>query len=485
MSSATNISSPDAENTSNAANASRNPVALEVLVTVNGTRAGSADTRELFTEDAKTVLVFPDGAVIRLAAVVSSGQLLFVTDKRSGQEVVCQVLQTQPCGDTLSYVNLRFTEPKPDFWDVAFPSGPRREAEFTIKEHVEAEALTRAETAAPIEPHKAEDVELLRKEVEALRKQLFDSRDNPPAPPQETAAASDAPLMPTAKDSGEHAPMRPVIGMSLPIRVPSGAAPGAQRRASSADDPSDALLPKPALDFSQIPANAPASPAGFGLIRRHRTFDFQKLLLPAAGLVVVILVVGLWLAKPWKYFSSRKPATAAAFSPTATPRTGTVPAPDIANSSAVTSPSEDASASREEAASPKRNDSERSAKRSPALPVKPAVSKKTNAGSSAPATKDLDIPLPDAPVVPPKLLRSVNPVYPPDAMRNFITGDVRAVVLVQTNGHVGEVKILSGPKAFHEAAIAALNQYEYSPATQANRPVPCQVNVTVKFWFDP
>jgi len=36
-----------------------------------------------------------------------------------------------------------------------------------------------------------------------------------------------------------------------------------------------------------------------------------------------------------------------------------------------------------------------------------------------------------------------------------------------------------------QAAVDALKQYEYAPATQGGRAVPAHVNVTVKFWYNP
>jgi TonB family protein len=70
-------------------------------------------------------------------------------------------------------------------------------------------------------------------------------------------------------------------------------------------------------------------------------------------------------------------------------------------------------------------------------------------------------------------------------MLNFITGDVRAEAVVEANGRVDKVNILSGPKPLRDAAVEALKQYEYEPATQGGKPVPSRVTVTVKFWFDP
>jgi protein TonB len=92
---------------------------------------------------------------------------------------------------------------------------------------------------------------------------------------------------------------------------------------------------------------------------------------------------------------------------------------------------------------------------------------------------------PDEPVIAPKLVHAVAPVYPPEAMLNYITGDVRAELVVEADGKVGEVKVLSGPKALRDAAMQALRKYEYTPGTQGGRPVAARTAATVKFWFNP
>jgi TonB family protein len=94
-------------------------------------------------------------------------------------------------------------------------------------------------------------------------------------------------------------------------------------------------------------------------------------------------------------------------------------------------------------------------------------------------------PTADAPTEAAKLVRAAKPVYPPDAMRRFITGDVRISAEVEANGKIGKVSVISGPAALREAAIAAMKQYEYEPATKGGKAVASQVVVTIKFWFDP
>ena len=119
-----------------------NPVAFETAVNVTGARPSSEGARDLFTEETRTILVFVDGAVIQLTSPVSEGQLLFLTNKKSNEEVVCQVLHKRRFGAAACYVELQFTEEKPNYWGVAFPKGKKQSAAFTAAEHVAAEKTT-------------------------------------------------------------------------------------------------------------------------------------------------------------------------------------------------------------------------------------------------------------------------------------------------------------------------------------------------------
>lgn len=101
------------------------PVPLEVPVSVNGARTiEGSDKREPFSESTKTVLVFGNGAVIRLASNVTPGQLLFVTNEKTKKEVVCQVVKSKNYRTATGYVELEFTEPAAGFWGVRIPADP-------------------------------------------------------------------------------------------------------------------------------------------------------------------------------------------------------------------------------------------------------------------------------------------------------------------------------------------------------------------------
>src|ERR1700687_1323604 len=98
-------------------------VALEVAVTVNGAcSVDGSDKREPFSESTKTVLVFGNGAVIRLSSSVAPGQLLFLTNEKTKKEVVCQVVKSKNYRNVSGYVELEFTEPVVGFWGMRFPS---------------------------------------------------------------------------------------------------------------------------------------------------------------------------------------------------------------------------------------------------------------------------------------------------------------------------------------------------------------------------
>src|SRR6195256_5833079 len=99
------------------------PVALEVAVTVNGARTvAGGDKREPFSESTKTVLIFGQGAVVRLSSSVAPGQLLFLTNEKTKKEVVCQVVKSKNYRNVSGYVELEFTESVVGFWGMRFPS---------------------------------------------------------------------------------------------------------------------------------------------------------------------------------------------------------------------------------------------------------------------------------------------------------------------------------------------------------------------------
>ncbi len=85
-------------------------------------------------------------------------------------------------------------------------------------------------------------------------------------------------------------------------------------------------------------------------------------------------------------------------------------------------------------------------------------------------------------VLAPKLGRRVEPNYSEAARRERIEGVVIVQGVVTTSGSVVDIGVL---RAVHplvdEAAIEAVRQWRYSPATKNGKPVACYVTVTCKF----
>jgi TonB family protein len=550
-----------------------NPVALEVAVIATGTRPSDVPgQRDLFTEETSTVLVFKDGAVIRLSSAVALGQLVFLTNKQTKREVVCQVLRKRTFRPMNCYVELDFTEDMPDFWGVEFPAEPPPASAASasalpeispIPTPAEAaqELVTSAETTSddvgpePLAPT-LEEVDHLREEVEALRSQLSsllstnaaDASQNssqpvaPPVSPVLTNVRSETPewarvvtdavLSKVASEEAQHQIMsvnEPAPVTSAQVSTPAPAsdvrvppkkpAPFAEEEeaiaaheAASGTSSNEELLPQPALDFSKAPKIPVPSDRADALAAGLRTTAGKIKLVLVAVLFLAVGVVGARFALP--FFSKTKttppvsassptaqPARSASSitptianpssNPDAPPSNPSTPAvPAVASTTAATisnSNASDTSAAPDMSSSP--SNSSPAAKRSSpfdsASSSTRALAKRSGSESKeteTPTSETLDS---NASIAPAKLLKSVPAVYPPDAMRNYITGDVILDAVVLPSGHVGEMKATTGPAPLRQAAMDALKQYQYAPATQTGKPVPSHVTVTIKFWFDP
>ncbi|HKM82386.1 MAG TPA: TonB family protein [Candidatus Acidoferrum sp.] len=80
-----------------------------------------------------------------------------------------------------------------------------------------------------------------------------------------------------------------------------------------------------------------------------------------------------------------------------------------------------------------------------------------------------------------RLLKSVPPIYPATARAQKISGEVKIDALVDPNGTVSNVKIISGPTLLYQAALDAVKQWKYEPAQLDGKPTAVHVTVTVHF----
>ncbi len=84
-----------------------------------------------------------------------------------------------------------------------------------------------------------------------------------------------------------------------------------------------------------------------------------------------------------------------------------------------------------------------------------------------------------------KLVKKVEPVYPEEARKAGVEGVVILEGTIDTDGNVAKVKVLKGEhESLNKAAVEALKQWKYNPATLKGKPMPVNFTVTMKFKLD-
>lgn len=82
----------------------------------------------------------------------------------------------------------------------------------------------------------------------------------------------------------------------------------------------------------------------------------------------------------------------------------------------------------------------------------------------------------------PRLIHRKDPKYPKEARRNGVSGTVTLSAIVDTKGSVREVTVArSLEPSLDKAAVAALNEWKFQPATKDGKPVGVQVQIEVSF----
>jgi TonB family protein len=85
----------------------------------------------------------------------------------------------------------------------------------------------------------------------------------------------------------------------------------------------------------------------------------------------------------------------------------------------------------------------------------------------------------------PTVIERVDPVYPAEARMNRVAGIVIVETIIDRNGNVGDVKVLKPlPFGLDQAAVDAVKQWKFRPATRNGEPVDVFFNLTVNFKLD-
>jgi TonB family protein len=80
-----------------------------------------------------------------------------------------------------------------------------------------------------------------------------------------------------------------------------------------------------------------------------------------------------------------------------------------------------------------------------------------------------------------RLVHQVNPVPPSDAIKNHVQGTVQLHVVIDINGNVKQVDVVSGPPDLTTAAVDAVKQWRYQPTLLNGDPVEVDTTVSVSF----
>jgi periplasmic protein TonB len=493
-----------------------NAVAREIRVKVTGARAGGAsEERDLFAESTTTVLVFEKGGVIRLTAAVTPRQLLFLTNEESKREVVTQVMRKRAHRPTECYVELEFTEPAPGFWGIQFSAAtallPKDEKLIAAAEMISSAETTDDELEEAAPPPSEAEVEALKREVEALRGQLNSLQAQaepntestgtiPNAPPASPAETTSAP-----QPAPPHYQVERVAWAELAADAfPAESAPKPVRTAPA--DP--AALPKPALVFRK------SLPPRKGSFRARGQFTpgFRAGMLRLAILSSILAaLVGTAWYKGWiPGIHQPKKIPVSSWSGGVTIPLATPPLPSsvsigvqskkpsLGNNQPVSvGGASSGSGLSSESPAETVSGNEKGSESVPQVVAieKPVGRERTrppaSIAKSAPvhplpaiATNPLPAASANAIDVPPKLIKSEKAVASLDDLRDFETGSVVIDAVIDTEGNVTSMRVLSGPPSLRWPALQALKNYRYEPALQNGRPVAAHVTVKIQFHFE-
>jgi protein TonB len=80
-----------------------------------------------------------------------------------------------------------------------------------------------------------------------------------------------------------------------------------------------------------------------------------------------------------------------------------------------------------------------------------------------------------------RLIHRVDPLYPPLARQMRVSGVVELVGIIGTNGHIRELKLLSGNPLLAPAALEAVHHWIYEPTLLNGEPVELIATISVIF----
>ncbi|HXQ25164.1 MAG TPA: TonB family protein [Candidatus Acidoferrales bacterium] len=220
-------------------------VSLDVPVKVHGSRVtevvrGATPHTEPFEEQTATMIVFPQGGVIKMSAPVTVGQMVVLTNLKSGHDAICRVVKVRAFAKSQSYVEIEFTNRQQGYWGVYFPSEGADHAQ-KVSAPVPSPV---SHAAAPAAPNAG---------IERVAHPQAPVVSRPPAPSSQLPTAKPA-SAPAAHATHASKPESSFVGIGSQEEVqPSASAMGGRKKDSFA-------APVAPLSMTELRGDAHAAP---------------------------------------------------------------------------------------------------------------------------------------------------------------------------------------------------------------------------------
>jgi TonB family protein len=112
-----------------------------------------------------------------------------------------------------------------------------------------------------------------------------------------------------------------------------------------------------------------------------------------------------------------------------------------------------------------------------------AVALGFGAGQKSSAEKDASSKSIPASISPEKMqervITKVNPIYPPEAKKARIQGAVVLKAVIGKDGHVENLKVVTGPSELQQSALDAVRQWVYKPYLVNGAPIEVETKISV------
>jgi TonB family protein len=482
---------------------------VEIPIGVCGSRRAAPISNqplrnEVFAEETSTVIVFPHGAVIRLSAAVAPGQMVMVANRKSAEVIPCRVVKAKNYPNVRGYAEIEFFRSTKGFWGPYVPQGMLKRTLGPLpvtsaspgEDFWSANEASTAVTALPVTSIAVRN-KVTSIQDRTIQKPLGQKLDQKVA---KYIDASEAELELTTWDFLQaHSVSSQVVTDSSEPGWTQG-----QRQGDFASKPSW-IRGLWSIFFERASTQAEPDKASSSRRRVILASAAAIALLATGGTAIFLLHGGEEQSGATAQVESRNQhstvstANTAGNSESESNAKSAVPAMPIANADnflgnqnreyaenvrAFQTPVRASGVarklpSRKTLAAPVITHRSNTVIGREAPPNISGLDSNTKAGAN-PAAIAAFLPSGGRMRGPQLVLRSV-PMYPAVAKRAAIEGDVTVDAMIDTNGKLTNMKVVSGQPLLQQAALDSLRTWKYEPAYLDDKPVPVQTSITVKF----